>query len=370
MSRLLVAVFLLLGGALPITAPTSPATAAERSSTTAEHPSVMCTVRDARLNEISGMAVTRNGYVVIDDSSDDPSHRKVFFLTNACRVSRTLSYPSRPRDTEDMATAPDGTIWVADIGDNDRSRKTIGLWKLAPGASAPKLYRLSYPDGPHDAEALLLSGDGTPIVVTKDPGTADIYTPATSLRAGATVALRQVGQFTIPNTTTRNPFSVFGRALITGAAASPDGRRVVLRTYADAFEFDVTDGNVVAALTTGKPRAIALPDEPQGESIAYSTDGTTLLTVSESAGQPAGSHPTILRYPLPAASVVHAAPPPSAGASAAGPSAAGPALAATGPGPRRRLADMTYSAAGAAAVGLLLAGIGFLGFYRSRRTNR
>ena len=85
--------------------------------------------------------------------------------------------------------------------------------------------------------------------------------------------------------------------MVTGAANAPDGRRVVLRSYADAFEYDVPDGDVVKALTSGTPRITPLPDEPQGESITYSRDGRSLLTVSESADQPPGTRPTILRYP-------------------------------------------------------------------------
>ena len=56
--------------------------------------------------------------------------------------------------------------------------------------------------------------------------------------------------------------------LVTGAARSPDGSKVVVRTYADAFEFDVPNGDIVKALTDGKPRATALAD-PFGEAIAY-----------------------------------------------------------------------------------------------------
>jgi hypothetical protein len=117
--------------------------------------------------------------------------------------------------------------------------------------------------------------------------------PAGPLTAGRTTPLRRVGDVALPVTTTSNPFSFAGRLLVTGGAVSPDGRFAVLRTYADAFEFDVSGGDVVAAVTGGKARAVAMPDEPQGESVAYTADGTALLTVSE------GSDPVILRYPLP-----------------------------------------------------------------------
>ncbi len=258
----------------------------------------VCQVRDDRLREISGMVATDEGYVVINDGADDEARRRIFFLDQRCAVVRTVSFPSRPRDTEDLAIGRDGTIWVADIGDNDRSRPTIGVWRLAPGAKQPVLHRMTYPDRPHDAEALLLDASGRPLIITKGgSGTVFLYAPTTALRADATTPLTALGQVTLPRTTTSNPFSFLGRGVITGAASAPDGRRVALRSYADAFEYDVPDGDVVRALTTGTARITPLPDEPQGESITYSRDGRSLLTVSEAAGQPSGTRPTILRYP-------------------------------------------------------------------------
>jgi hypothetical protein len=265
----------------------------------ADRPQRVCRVGDDRLTEISGLAATPTGYVVVNDGSDDPRHRKIFFLDKRCSVVHTVSYPSRPRDTEDLARATDGTLWVADIGDNDRTRSTIALWQLTPGAKKPTLYRMTYPDGPHDAEALLLGPDGTPIVVTKTVGTATMYVPDRPVRAGHATPLRQAGRVTLPLTGTSNPFSLPGRLVVTGGAVSPDGRRAVLRTYADAFEFDVSGGDVVHALSSGKPRVIPLPDEPQGESVTYSPDGTSLLTISELGYQPAGTKLDLLRYALP-----------------------------------------------------------------------
>jgi hypothetical protein len=270
----------------------------------------VCQVRDDRLTELSGLAATSSGYAVINDGSDLASHRKIFYLNAKCAVVRTVSYPSRPRDTEDLGTARDGTLWVADIGDNDAERGTVALWRLAPGAKAPVLYRLSYPDGAHDAEALLLAPSGTPIIVTKSLAAGRVYVPTGPLSPGRTTPLRRVGEVALPVTTTSNPFSFAGHLLITGGAVSPDGRFAVLRTYADAFEFDVSGGDVVAAVTKGKARPIALPDEPQGESVAYTADGTALLTVSE------GSDPVIRRYPLPGRPAVSS--PPATPAIAAG----------------------------------------------------
>lgn len=93
----------------------------------------VCRVRDGRLTEISGMAATDSGFVMVNDGADEASRRRIFFLDPRCAVVRTVAYPSRPRDTEDLAVGADGTVWVADIGDNDRTRSTVALWKLAPG---------------------------------------------------------------------------------------------------------------------------------------------------------------------------------------------------------------------------------------------
>lgn len=254
----------------------------------------LCNLKDDHLEELSGLATTGDGYVTVNDNSNKAERRRIFFLDGSCRVDRAVAYPSKPTDTEDLAVSADGTVWVADIGDNDAERETVGLWKLTPGADGPAFYDMRYPDGAHDAETLVLNGDGTPVVVTKDPAGARIYALSDPPAAGATGTLRAAGSIDIPATSTSNPRDADGRRVLTGGTTSPDGTKVAIRTYADAFEYVVRNGDVVAALTGTTPKVTGLPDEPQGESIAYSRDGTSLLTVSESAGT--DEDPTILRY--------------------------------------------------------------------------
>ncbi|MFY1584659.1 hypothetical protein ACN267_09150 [Micromonospora sp. WMMD734] len=352
------------------------ATVAVPGPARAATPTTVCRIRDGRLTEISGMVATDSGFVMVNDGADEASHRRIFFLDTRCAVVRTVAYPSRPRDTEDLAVGPDGTVWVADIGDNDRTRSTVALWTLPPGARRPVLHRLTYPDGAHDAEALLLDGAGRPVVVTKQGGSAGVYLPAGPLRAGATVPLTLAGQVRLPLTTTPNPYSFFGRRLVTGGAVAPDGRAVVLRSYADAFEYEVTDGDVVAALTGGTPRIVALPDEPQGESVSYSRDGRFLLTVSETAGQPPGTRPTVLRYARPAARTPAASSPPAPTASDRAPAASSASPTAVSPGaapaagPRAAVGG-TWSlllGVGVIVAGLLLAVL--VGVVRARWAHR
>jgi hypothetical protein len=263
---------------------------------------VACIVNDERVSELSGLVVTPASYIAINDSNWDPSAIRIFYLNSKCKLTKSIGYPTAARDPEDLALAKDGTLWVADIGDNYNAsvrRKTIALWKLPPGAKSPVIYRVAYPDGPHDAETLLLAADGTPIIVTKEPiGRSEIFVPSGPLVAKSAdgVPLKRVGSVRLPESQTPNFLDSIGRRLVTGGAVSPDGTHVVLRTYADAFEWDVVDGDIVKALTDGEPRATPLPEEQHGEAIAYTSDGSAFVTACD---EPTG--PTTLRRYAPAA---------------------------------------------------------------------
>ncbi|WP_213454439.1 NHL repeat-containing protein [Rhizomonospora bruguierae] len=317
-------------------------------------PQRLCTITDDRVDEPSGLGLVPGGYVTMNDSSDLASHRKIFFLDHRCRVTRVVGYPSRPRDPEDLAVTPDGTVWVGDIGDNDRSRQTVALWRLRRGAQAPTLYRLTYPDRAHDAEALVVTPAGQVFIITKDPLTPIVYTPSGPLRAGGTTPMKRLGTVTLPATDTSNPFGFAGRAVVTGAALAPGGDRVVIRTYADAFEFPVRDGDVAGALTgTARPARVPLPDEPQGEAVTYGADGRWLLTLSEKG--PAGKPPTILRYPSalpPGPATTPPATAPSTPTATASPRTVGAADRSPA-GPARWLPPLGVGVVGVAAAGLV-----------------
>ncbi|MGH3714720.1 MAG: hypothetical protein ACRDT4_14850, partial [Micromonosporaceae bacterium] len=246
----------------------------------------LCSIADERLAEISGLVSTKQGYVAVADGADDGGGQlEVFDLDAKCQVTERHSFSRDPFDPEDLAISKDGTLWVADIGDNDLERDTVALWKIAPDRNSVAIHRLKYPDGAHDAEALLMQPDGKPVIVTKDldgGGASGIYVANVPLKPDQSVPLTKVGVFTVGSTgTDGNRFGPVGQKLVTGAALSADGTRAVVRTYADAYEWKVSGGNVVAALTKSKPVRTPLPGEPQGEAITYSQDGKTYVTATE-----------------------------------------------------------------------------------------
>ncbi|MGY0232410.1 hypothetical protein [Longispora urticae] len=265
----------------------------------------VCKITDASLSEISGMVALDNGYAVMNDAPDagEANPPRIYFLDNNCKRTTTWSdNAQQARDPEDLALAKDGTLWIADIGDNHSAepekRATIALWKVpASRQGKAQLFRLKYPDGAHDAESLLLDANDNPIIVTKDT-VSGIYVPTGPLVAGNEgTALKKAGDFTATRTgTPGGPVPIISQSWVTGGANSPDRKKVALRTYTDAYEWDVPNGDVVAAITTTKPRITPLPDEPQGESITYTRDGTAFLTVSETSLQPDEVKPVIQKY--------------------------------------------------------------------------
>ncbi|MEU7618408.1 hypothetical protein AB0B27_20280 [Micromonospora rifamycinica] len=326
-----------------------------------------CTITDERLRELSGLVATKTGYIVINDGTLQESRKRVFFLDTKCKIAKEpVKYSGDgPFDTEDLALSPDGkTLWIADTGDNvtSRERRTrVAVWTMPiSGSKQPVLHRLSYPERkPHDAEALLVGADGLPLVITKVPsGKAEIYTPEAKLDSGGDtepVPMKKVGEITLPKTTTDNPLNIIGRVAITGAARSPDGSRVVLRTYADAFEYDVSGDDIVAALTTGKPRVTPLAD-PFGEAIAYTPEGTGFVTVSD-GGELSPEDPIdILGYT-----------PSTKGAETVEGAAGVKPAAGQSWYDKLSLDQITYLIGAVGAIGAVLVGAGIVGIVRSRR---
>ena len=338
----LLAAAVLVGSAFPASATgqaaAPPATPTASSSAPAAATG-LCRLADPRLPELSGLVSAGDRLLAMNDGG---SRLELYVLDTGCRVVDVRTAAIDPYDPEDLALGGDGSIWFADIGDNRASRATVALLAMRPDGSTT-VERLAYPDGPHDAEALLLAPDGTPYLVTKDvTGLSGVYRPASPPVQGRTTALTKVATVRLtPTGTTGGPAGPIGQLLVTGGAVSRDGRLIALRTYTDAYVWPLTGSDVAGALA-GAPRRIALPPEPQGEAISFTEDDASLVVAGETVPS------DIDLVPVPSAAAASAAG--TATSTAAGRSAGIPTL------------NAALIAAGVATVAVWLTG-----FVRRRR---
>lgn len=257
------------------------------------------------IDEASGIADSRTNPGVLwlhNDSGDGPYLYGVDRKGQLRAVYKVGS--ATARDWEDMAWGPGPNgkgsfLYMGDIGDN-ASRRTdavvyripepkisakVGTKKDPLQTDAPTIRRdFQYPDGPHNAEALLCHPKtGILYIVTKEPsGVSGVYKfPTEPANGQAKSTLSKVGTITIADEAVPFP------NLVTGGAISPDGKKVILRTYAAAYELKLPDGvKDFDVIWKTRLTQIELPPVPQGEAICYSVDGKSLLTTSEKAPAP------------------------------------------------------------------------------------
>jgi len=143
-------------------------------------------IADPRVDEASGIAtsVVDSGVVYVQNDSGD-SARFFALDIHTGRTVATYTVPNATNiDWEDMAVARDRrgvpSVWLADIGDNDARRTEVRIYRVdeprGPAAGPPEVWRLRYPDGPHDAESLAVAPGGAVFIVAKSLlGSSAVY---------------------------------------------------------------------------------------------------------------------------------------------------------------------------------------------------
>ena len=240
------------------------------ATTPAPASSGLFTYSDPQIDESSGIAASSfdDTFYTHNDSGDSAR----FFRVDA-RGDTVSVYTLRGAtnvDWEDMATGTDSAgnpvLFFGDIGDNDHIRKEIAVYEVPEprGPSADVVwtrYRFSYPDGAHDAEALLVNPRSHRIYIA----TKELLNNGRLYEAPATLSK-----------TTVNVLTPVGAVppLTTSADFAPDGSRVVLLTYLGAFWADDV-GAVWHRFDVPLPR--------QAEAISYTHDGSSVLIGGEGA---------------------------------------------------------------------------------------
>lgn len=232
------------------------------------------------LDEASGIADSKvnPGYLWVQQDSGNPS--EITLLSHDGILLKKINIKTAVnRDWEDMAsgngpTAGANYIYLADIGDNALAASTYFIYRFTEPASANDTVfnydkiTFQYPDGPHDAEAILVDNISKDIyIITKQDSPSRIYKiPYPQDINGINTAILS------------GSLSFSG---VTASAISVDGKEILIKTYTSIYYWKRNTTQSVEQALTVEPVILNSQFEPQGEAICFKNDNSGFFTLSE-----------------------------------------------------------------------------------------
>jgi len=249
------------------------------------------TLKSSLIDETSGIAASRKNTGVLWVHNDSGDSARVFAISTAGSLLGIYNITGAgARDWEDIAIGPGPDpnkdyIYIGEIGDNKARHSSVVVYrvpeptvdcgqgpvdvKVGPAVSIG----LAYPDGPRDAETLMV-----------DPITADIY--IISKREMPSKVYRAAYPQSISQTTTMELVATLPWGWAVGGDISPDGNLVIVKNNSGASVWIRPAGANLWEAFANPQCSVPLIPEPRGEAICFDADGCGYFTVSEKLYQP------------------------------------------------------------------------------------
>ena len=248
------------------------------------------TIQDPALDEISGLVAssrTKDLYWGMNDSANSAT---LFAITKYGKTISKIAVAGGPyRDIEALGYGNcefgPKCIYIADIGDNGRERRRIRILIIKEpesdsiAAQISKTIFINYPEGPRNAEAMIVRpGDSAIFIIeklgrnsrNKNPRVFFIPNPKSDLAEVHTIA-EPVAE--IENRANHG----INLGPITDASFLNNGKGFFVRDYSKVF---FASGPIKRGGTL-KLRALISPFMRQSEAIAVSSDDRELVITSE-----------------------------------------------------------------------------------------
>ncbi len=251
-----VAAFLLASASLDLVATATAASAAACP----RYPTVVKrgSIHTNGIHEVSGLEWSARRRVLwFEQDSGNPA--RLYAATRSGRARANILIPNaHNHDWEDMALAGN-RIYMGDIGDNGSKRPDIQIYvlpepRLTVHRAPARVLNLRYPDGAHNAEAMVVDPVvGRLFIITKerDRDFADVYrVKVTNFRSGATRRLQRIGRIPIGN--------------VTAADLGPEG--LIVKNYRHGLLYRWANDRRVATAIRGRPCTVEIGF---GESITF-----------------------------------------------------------------------------------------------------
>lgn len=246
-------------------------------------------IESALLTEASGLApcTYRSDWLYAHNDGGD-TNRYFILDTSGKHVKSVFVTGIGNRDMEDMAidhNPLEGNtyIYLGEIGDNDAVYPQIKIYRfreeIFPNNGRDtttlkaEIFNFIYPDGPRDAEALLVDPWSHHLyIITKRDSRTRVYK--------AHFPFNSIGVQTLQLVATL-PFSG-----VVAGDISADGKNIVLKTYLQALVWERNVSETVVSALSRQPKLLPYKFEKQGEAFCWSADAQRYYTVSEGKNEP------------------------------------------------------------------------------------
>jgi hypothetical protein len=238
------------------------------------------------IDEASGLAASRLNPGVLWTHNDSGDKPRLFALNaKGAHLGIYDLLGAEARDWEDMAIGPGPKpgrhyLYVADCGDNKARHDIKTIYRLPEPRLRPdqiaiesalsgvEAIRFRYPNGPRDAETLLV-----------DPATADIY--IVSKREQSVHLYRAAFPQSTSSVITLESLGKLALTDVTAGDVSADANEILIKTYGTVLYWQRLPDQDLGEALLGKPSRLPYYPEPQGESIAWQAEGKGYFTLSE-----------------------------------------------------------------------------------------
>jgi hypothetical protein len=241
-------------------------------------------VAPGQIDEASGMVDSRSmpGNLWVEEDGGNPA--QIVLLGYDGIIKGRVNVPTYAnRDWEELSSGPgpqDGVnyLYLGDIGDNNTQNVISQIYRMPEPANLQtpitQIERINfrYPDGPRDAEAMFVDPQTKDIfVVTKRENNSRLYRLPYPQNVNEVAVAELMGELPL--------------TFATGAAISPDGTEILVRTYTQIFYWKRNSGQTVAdAMQRNANRQLPYRVEPQGEAICFDKEAKGYFTLSEKRG--------------------------------------------------------------------------------------
>ncbi|MGB7211317.1 MAG: hypothetical protein WBC97_01705 [Gemmatimonadales bacterium] len=243
-------------------------------------------LQDRRIPESSGVVVSRLQPGVLWTFNDSGNPPDIFATDTAGRArGRWRILGAVDRDWEAMTIGPGPCrsgqcLYIGEIGDNESRYAAVALYRLDEPIvtdrddSIPYRGKLvfRYPDGPHDAESLIVDSTGDAYVVTKPR----VRRPEVFRIPASAWGRRDTVVAELTDSLDLDPRAGV-EMWVTDASLALDGRTVALRTYSYLYLYRLDPGGHLTQMSPA-PLCMLTGLGAQGEGVAWLGPDTFVLT--------------------------------------------------------------------------------------------